>query len=236
MNICGLINFHWRINSSPSNPEHTAQPQPGQHWLAHVARQLWFSESQSQLYRVHSMGKQINAEKSIIFFSSFHFSHFDPLDPDFFHTLLLLSSGLCCLLVWSNYQNNFNLQHGLISSCPIGSIIKFGPEILVNSNQIYLPQLAWHECFCYVNGIHNGIKGSKHLSSFKPTQPFSVQVLVNEKWECRFHLEAVIKQYLGRLQLYIVFFICHNPQVLTFNLNQSDYCWLWYFLSEIFNL
>ena len=36
-----------------------------------------------------------------------------------------------------------------------------------------------------------------------------------------------------------MFFIFHNPQALTFNLNQSDYwwlwLWLWYFLSEVFN-
>ena len=161
-----------------------------------------------------------------------------PLSPDFFPTLLLLSSGLCCLLVWSNYQNNFNLQHELISSCPIGSVIKFGPEILVNSNQIYLPQLAWHECFCYVNGIHNGIKGSKHLSSFKPTQPFSVQVLVNEKWECRFHLEAVMNNILADYScaLYFSFVIIHRYlHSILINLITAD-CDISYLRYSIFSM
>ena len=72
------------------------------------------------------------------------------------------------------------------------------------------------------------------LSGFKP-QPFAGQVFDNVNWECPFHLGAVMNNTFADC----FFSICHNPQALTFNLNQSDYWWLWwwlwYFLSEVFN-
>ena len=56
------------------------------------------------------------------------------------------------------------------------------------------------------------------LSGFKP-QPFAGQVFDNVNWECPFHLRVVMNTTFADY----FFFICHNPQALTFNLNQSDY-------------